>query len=238
MSIGIIVATDEELIEIKNIMDSYEEKDIYELTFIKGKINGKKVIVVKCGIGKVNAARTTQILIDNFKISKIINIGAAGGINPELKIQDIVIGEKLVQYDFDTTSAGDYEKGEIQGIGKFIRSDYELINICKKVLEKRVDNSINVVIGTIATADIFCSDPETAKKVREEFEAECVEMEGASVAQVCYLCKVPFLVVRAISDSPYEKDNHITFEEFLKISSDMVSKFIVQLLEKIYKIER
>ena len=73
MSIGIIVATDEELIEIKNVMDSYEEKDIYELNFVKGKINGKKVIVVKCGVGKVNAARTTQILIDNFKISKIIN---------------------------------------------------------------------------------------------------------------------------------------------------------------------
>ena len=101
MSIGIIVGTDEELIEIKNVMDSYEERDIYELNFVKGKINGKKVIVVKCGIGKVNAARTTQILIDNFKISKIINIGAAGGINPELKIQDIVIGEKIVQYDFD-----------------------------------------------------------------------------------------------------------------------------------------
>ena len=73
MSIGIIVATDEELIEIKNVMDSYEEKDIYELNFVKGKINEKKVIVVKCGVGKVNAARTTQILIDNFKISKIIN---------------------------------------------------------------------------------------------------------------------------------------------------------------------
>ena len=198
MSIGIIVATEEELIEMKNIMDSYEEKDIYELTFVKGKINSKKVIVVKCGIGKVNAARTTQILIDNFKISKIINIGAAGGINPELKIQDIVIGEKIVQYDFDTTSAGDYEKGEIQGIGKFIRSDYELINICKKVLEKRVDNSIKVVIGTIATADIFCSDPEIAKEVREEFGAECVEMEGAAIAQVCFLDKIPFLVIRGI----------------------------------------
>ena len=215
MSIGIIVATDEELIEMKNIMDSYEEKDIYELTFVKGKINSKKVIVVKCGIGKVNAARTTQILIDNFKISKIINIGAAGGINPELKIQDIVIGEKIVQYDFDTTSAGDYEKGEIQGIGKFIRSDYELINICKKVLEKRVDNSIKVVIGTIATADIFCSDPEIAKEVREEFGAECVEMEGAAIAQVCFLDKIPFLVIRGISDTP-NGNNKVDFHIYLE----------------------
>ena len=229
MSIGIIVATDEELIEIKNVMDSYEEKDIYELNFVKGKINGKKVIVVKCGIGKVNAARTTQILIDNFKISKIINIGAAGGINPELKIQDIVIGEKIVQYDFDTTSAGDYEKGEIQGIGKFIRSDYELINICKKVLEKRVDNSIKVVIGTIATADIFCSDPEIAKEVREEFGAECVEMEGAAIAQVCFLDKIPFLVIRGISDTP-NGNNEMDYYTYCHIAAKHAAEFLQDLL--------
>ena len=229
MSIGIIVATDEELIEIKNVMDSYEEKDIYELTFVKGKINSKKVIVVKCGVGKVNAARTTQILIDNFKISKIINIGAAGGINPELKIQDIVIGEKIVQYDFDISSSGDYEKGEIQGIGKYIRSDYELINICKKVLEKRVDNSIKVVIGTIATADIFCSDPEIAKEVREEFGAECVEMEGAAIAQVCFLDKIPFLVIRGISDTP-NGHNEMDYYTYCHIAAKHAAEFLQDLL--------
>ena len=121
MSIGIIVATDEELIETKNIMDSFEEKNVFELTFIKGKISNKKVIAVKCGIGKVNAARTTQILIDKFDVDKIINIGAAGGVNLDLKIQDIVIGERLVQYDFDVSSSGDYEKGEIQGVGNILK---------------------------------------------------------------------------------------------------------------------
>ena len=175
MSIGIIVSTDEELIETKNIMDSIEEKNVFELTFIKGKISNKKVIAVKCGIGKVNAARTTQILIDKFDVDKIINIGAAGGVNPNLKIQDIVIGERLVQYDFDVSSSGDYEKGEIQGVGKYIKSDYELINVCRRVLEKRIEKDVNVIIGTIATADIFCSDPEDARKAREEFEADCVE---------------------------------------------------------------
>jgi len=229
MNIGIIVATDEELIEIKNIMSSYEEKDIYELNFVKGKINGKKVIVVKCGIGKVNAARTTQILIDNFKINKIINIGAAGGINPELKIQDIVIGEKLVQYDFDVSDSGDYEKGEITGIGKYFRSDAELINTCKRVLENRIDNNINIVIGTIATADIFCSDPETAKKVREDFEAECVEMEGAAIAQVCYLDKIPFLVIRGISDTP-NGHNEMDYYTYCHIAAKHAAEFLQDLL--------
>ena len=167
--------------------------------------------------------------MSNIVISKIINIGAAGGINPELKIQDIVIGEKIVQYDFDTTSAGDYEKGEIQGIGKFIRSDYELINICKKVLEKRVDNSIKVVIGTIATADIFCSDPEIAKEVREEFGAECVEMEGAAIAQVCFLDKIPFLVIRGISDTP-NGNNEMDYYTYCHIAAKHAAEFLQDLL--------
>ena len=229
MSIGIIVATDEELIETKNIMDSFEEKNVYELTFIKGKISNKKVIAVKCGIGKVNAARTTQILIDKFDVDKIINIGAAGGVNPELKIQDIVIGERLVQYDFDVSSSGDYEKGEIQGVGKYIKSDYELINVCRRVLEKRIEKDVNVIIGTIATADIFCSDPEDARKAREEFEADCVEMEGASVAQVCYLDKVPFLVIRGISDTP-DGENEMEYYTYCHIAAKRAADLLQDLL--------
>lgn len=229
MSIGIIVATDEELIETKNIMDSFEEKNVFELTFIKGKISNKKVIAVKCGIGKVNAARTTQILIDKFDVDKIINIGAAGGVNPDLKIQDIVIGERLVQYDFDVSSSGDYEKGEIQGVGKYIKSDYELINVCRRVLEKRIEKDVNVIIGTIATADIFCSDPEDARKAREEFEADCVEMEGASVAQVCYLDKVPFLVIRGISDTPDGK-NEMEYYTYCHIAAKRAADLLQDLL--------
>lgn len=229
MSIGIIVATDEELIETKNIMDSFEEKNVYELTFIKGKISNKKVIAVKCGIGKVNAARTTQILIDKFDVDKIINIGAAGGVNPELKIQDIVIGERLVQYDFDVSSSGDYEKGEIQGVGKYIKSDYELINVCRRVLEKRIEKDVNVIIGTIATADIFCSDPEDARKAREEFEADCVEMEGAAVAQVCYLDKIPFLVIRGISDTP-DGGNEMEYYTYCHIAAKRAADLLQDLL--------
>ena len=210
-------------------MDSFEEKNVYELTFIKGKISNKKVIAVKCGIGKVNAARTTQILIDKFDVDKIINIGAAGGVNPELKIQDIVIGERLVQYDFDVSSSGDYEKGEIQGVGKYIKSDYELINVCRRVLEKRIEKDVNVIIGTIATADIFCSDPEDARKARQEFEADCVEMEGAAVAQVCYLDKVPFLVIRGISDTP-DGENEMEYYTYCHIAAKRAADLLQDLL--------
>ena len=229
MNIGIIVATDEELIETKNIMDSYEEKDIHNLTFVKGKINGRKAIVVKCGIGKVNAARTTQILIDNFKIDKIINIGAAGAINPELKIKDIVIGNQIVQYDFDISASGDYEKGEIPEVGKILKSDEKLIDECKRVLEKRYERDYNVVIGTIATADLFCSDPDVAKNVREEFGAECVEMEGAAIAQVCHLDKIPFLVIRGISDTP-NGNNEMDYYTYCHVAAKMAAELLQDLL--------
>lgn len=105
MSIGIIAAEDEEMLAIKEIMQNINEEEIYNLTFIIGEISHKKCVLVKCNVGKVNAARVTQIMIDSFEIEKIINVGSGAGINDELNVGDIVIGEKLVQYDFDITGA-------------------------------------------------------------------------------------------------------------------------------------
>ena len=115
--VGIIVAMQEELEEILNIMTNTEEKEIYELNFIIGKIEKNRVVVVKCGVGKVNAARVTQLLIDKFEVKCVINLGAAGALNPFLNIGDIIIGEKLVQHDFDIT-AFDHDKGYITGVGE------------------------------------------------------------------------------------------------------------------------
>ena len=112
MSIGIITAIETEMIAIKNKMKNIKEKNIYNLCFYNGEISNKDCILVQCGVGKVNSARTTQILIDNFNVDIIINVGSAGGISSNLNVEDIVIGDKLVQYDFDATSFG-YEKGEI-----------------------------------------------------------------------------------------------------------------------------
>ena len=231
MSIGIIVATIEELIETKKIMKSLEEKKYYNLTFYTGKINEENTVLVQCGIGKVNAARTTQFMIDKFNVEKIINIGAAGGINPDLKVKDIVIGDKLVQYDFDISEGGNYEKGEIQGIGKFIESDKELVELCKKILENRKNLDFNIKIGTIATADIFCTDLEIAKKTRKEFNAECVEMEGAAIAQVCFLDKIPFLVIRGISDTP-NGNNGIDYEMYCQEAARQATELLDEIFKK------
>ena len=227
--IGIIAAESKEMNEIKKLMKNIEEKDLFNLQFFTGKIEEEECVLVECGEGKVNAARTTQIMIDNFKIDKLVNVGSAGAINEDLNVKDVVIADKLVQYDFDISGLG-YEKGEICNIGKYIYCDKTLVEECKKAIENIENESYKVAIGTIATADSFCDKPEIAKMVRKEFNAECVEMEGAAVAQVCYLDKIPFLVIRGISDTP-NGNNKIDFRKYLEIASKQSAKILQNLIK-------
>ena len=221
--IGIIVATPEEMKELKNIMIESQKVKIFNLDFYKGKINGKNYVLVKCGVGKVNAARTTQIMIDNFKIESIINVGVAGGLSNNISIGDIVIGEKLVQHDFDITPFG-YEKGYISETGRFFESDKNLIERCMKV---KIDN-VQIILGTIASGDIFCTDIRMKEKIRTKFNSDCVEMEGASIAQTAFLCNIPFLVIRAISDIP-NGNNQIDYNQFVEKAAKNCAEFIKQL---------
>lgn len=221
--IGIITATIEEFEAVKNIMNQIEKINNYELTFYKGKINFKDIILAKCGVGKVNAARVTQILTDKFNLKSIINLGSAGGLNNNLEIGDIVIGKELVQHDFDITPFG-HEKGYITDTGRFFKCDENLINTFKNA---KVEG-IKITTGIIASGDIFCTDIKMKEKIKEKFNADCCEMEGAAIAQVCYLNKIPFLVIRAISDVPNGK-NHIDFDKFIKLASKNCAQIIKEM---------
>ena len=214
---GIIAAMQEEMQEIKKIMQDIENIKIYELNFFKGTINNKNVVLVEAGVGKVNAARVTQILIDNFNIQGIINVGSAGSCNDELEIGDIVIGKKLVQHDFDITAFG-HEKGFISNVGQFVESDDRLISQMEEVIKSIKNKYFNIKIGTIASGDIFCTEPKMKEKIRNKFNADCIEMEGSAIAQVCKLDNIPFLVIRSISDKP-NGQNEITFDKFLEKAS-------------------
>lgn len=225
--IGIIFALKEELDETKKLFNNVVEHKLYELTIYECRYKNVTCYLVESGMGKVNAARTTQVLIDNMNVDYILNVGVAGSVSKNINKCDIVVADRLVQHDFDLRPLN-FEKGLIPNVGKYINCDKELIKIAKNI-----KMNTNVVIGTISSGDIFITDEQMGSKINNKFSALCVEMEGAALAQVCSLCKVPFLVIRAISDSPYEKDNNITFEEFLSISSHMVSKFIIQFLDKI-----
>lgn len=221
--IGIIAAENEEIEAIKNAMKNINQLKIYNLTFYMGIINNKNYIVVKCGVGKVNAARTTQILTDKFDLEYIINLGSAGALNDSLNIGDIVIGKQLVQHDFDVTAFG-REKGYIPETGKTFESDGNLVDQCERIKI----NDVKITTGTIASGDIFCTDIKMKEKISEKFNCDCVEMEGAAVAQVCYLNKIPFIVIRSISDIPNGR-NEIDFNEYLKVASKNCAEFIKQI---------
>lgn len=221
---GIIAAMQEEMQEIKKIMTEIKERKIYELNFITGIIKNKEVVLVESGVGKVNAARTTQILIDNFELDEIINVGSAGAVNSELNIGDIVIGKKLVQHDFDITAFG-HPKGYISNVGEYVESDSKLIEKMEQVILKLKKDEYKIKIGAIVSGDIFCTEVKMKEKIRNKFNAEAVEMEGAAIAQVCKLDNIPFIIIRSISDTP-NGSNNITFDQFLVKASKRCAEII------------
>ena len=223
--ICIIAAIDEEFTAIEQLMTNKENKYIYEIEIVQGIINNKECILAKSGVGKVNAARTVQILIDNFEIDYVVNVGSAGGLKHDLNIGDIVIGTKTIQHDFDTTAFG-YKRGYITKIGDVVMlSDELLIQKAKIAIQNLREQNVNVKEGIIASGDIFVTDVKMKEKIVKEFDADCTEMEGAAIAQVCILDKIPFIIIRSISDIP-NGNNKITFDEFIRTASQRTADFI------------
>lgn len=218
---------EEELKELKNIIKIKDEKKIYDYTFYIANINQNKIILVESGVGKVNSARCTQILIDHLKPDYIINIGVAGSINPNVSIGDIVIAEKLVQYDFDIT-AFNHKKGYIPKVGDDISSNRFLLNLA---LSTPIKSKIHK--GIIATGDTFLTDQIQEQEVATTHQALCAEMEGASIAQVCFLSDIPFIVIRSISDSSNQGNVLYDYETFLEKSCQIVAKYIKKIIERI-----
>ena len=225
--IGIIFAMEEELNELKKQIKIDYTNKIYDCTFYQGKLNNHEIILVESGVGKVNAARCCQLLIDQMSPDYIFNIGVAGGIDPNISIGDIIVGEKLVQHDFDIT-AFNHKKGYVPKVGDDVSSDKFLVEKAMKIPTK-----VKVHKGIIATGDVFFTEQEQEKEVAETYEALCAEMEGASIAQVCFLCGIPFLVIRSISDSSYEGDVIDNYEEFLIETSKIVADYLISIIKNI-----
>ena len=236
--IGIIVAMEEEKNAVKNIMKDLELEEIYELDFFKGKINNRKCVLVQSGVGKVNAARTTQVLIDKYKVDKVINVGAAASINPMLNIGDVLIGKHVVQHDFDITAFG-HSKGYITGVGDKVNCDENFLEkVEEKLKEERQFNGnddkreFSIRTGVIATGDLFCSEISTRDEISAKFHADAVDMECAAIGQVCYLDDIPFIVIRGISDTPDGK-NANTFDKNLELASKRCVGVLNEFLDNI-----
>ncbi len=228
MNFGIIFAMEEELNAFLKDVKVNNNIKIYGLNFYEVLFFNKTLYLVESGVGKVNAARTCQVLIDKFHPDYLINVGIAGGINKSLKVLDIVIGERLVQHDFDIT-VFNHPKGYVPKVGDYVESDKKLLNLAEKIAK---DNKISYQKGVIASGDIFVTSKIDSLKIEKEFSAKCLEMEGASIAQVAYLSNIPFLIIRSISDILGD-NNLLTYDKFLIESSLKIANFLKQILEKI-----
>lgn len=230
--IGIIGAMDCEVDVLKQKLQNLEELQHSNQKIYLGNLYGHKIILVKSGVGKVNSAICTQYIIDKFNPDYIINTGIAGGIAKNLEVGDVVVGEKLVQYDFDVSAIG-YAKGYMcTGIEPdkptMFYSDENLI----KSFEKSFDKEITLHKGIIASGDTFVSDVNRKKEIHNLFNATAVEMEGCAIAQTSTANNVPFLVVRAISDladNEAGKSHAFVEEEMAEVSSSAIENLLKEL---------
>lgn len=209
-------------------MKDVEVKQIYNLRFLQGKIQNRECILIKCGVGKVNAARATQVMLDHFEIDYVINVGVAGSLNAMLNVGDVVISKKTIQHDFDITAFG-HSKGYISGVGAFIESNHELVDEFSAVLESLPERNYKIKMGIVATGDIFCTETWMKDKIRAKFNADVVDMECAAIAQICYLNEKPFIAIRSISDSP-NGDNVVTYDNNLKFACKRCANVLKEIL--------
>ena len=229
---GIIGAMDSEVETLVGDLENKKEETKFGLTFFLGKLKKYQVVIVKCGVGKVNAGRTTQVLISEYSPKFIINTGIAGGLSEKLNIGDIVISTDLIQHDFDVTALG-YAKvymctGENKNEPTKYVADKELSEKIVKTLDKIKDKR-NVFTGRVLTGDLFVSGKEKREQLVKDFDGFCCEMEGAAIAQVASLNKIPFSVLRLISDLPSGKgpEDFNKFEkEAAKLSSLALETFL------------
>lgn len=223
---GIIGAMDIEIQHLCSIMQEKKESTISHLTFFEGKINDKSCVVVQSGIGKVNAALCAQLLIIKFDVTHIINTGIAGAMAKELKPLDIVISTDCVYHDADTTFFGD-APCTIPGMPTFFNANENLIALAEKSFVS--ENNSTLYKGRVASGDIFVCDKSVKEKIMQNCNPFCVEMEGTAIAHACYLHKIPFVIIRCISDSADESvENEYSFnrEVAAKISGQTVTNML------------
>ena len=229
--IGIIGAMDLEVETLQSNMQVTRNIKKAGMFFKEGTLNGADVVVVKCGIGKVNAGICVQILADVFQVTHIINTGVAGSLKAEINIGDIVISKDALYHDMDVRVFG-YQLGEVPQIGRLsFEADEHMQSLAKEICEK-VNPEIQVFSGRVVSGDQFISSKEIKDKLIENFGGFCTEMEGAAIAHSSYLNEIPFVIIRAISDKADDsaEEDYPTFE---KKAAEHCAKLVQELVSQI-----
>lgn len=227
--IGIIGAMEEEVTILKRKLNDMNEINIAHVKFYVGKLNHKEVVLTQSGIGKVNASISTTLLIEKFNPEVVINTGSAGALDQTLSIGDILVSNHVLYHDANATAFG-YEYGQIPQMPKTYTTDPTLLKKTMHVLEQQ---QLNGKVGMTVSGDSFIGSSEQRQKIKQQFpEAMAVEMEATAIAQTCYQFKVPFIVIRAVSDLANGKAD-ISFEEFLDKAALSSSETVSLLVESL-----
>ncbi len=221
--LGIIGAMKIEIESIKGLMENKTVETYSGIEYVKGTLHGREVVAAMCGVGKVAAAVCTQTMILMYKPEAIINTGTGGSLSTELNIGDIAVAESLVQHDMDTSAIGD-PKGMISGINIInIPADKNLSDMMMDGVAKL--DGVKAVRGVIASGDLFVADDKLKAEIKDYFHAIVCEMEGAAIGHVCYLNKVPFTVIRSVSDCA-DGSSHMDYYDFLPLAAANSAKLI------------
>jgi adenosylhomocysteine nucleosidase len=230
MRIGIIGAMDEEVDLLRTKLDGREDTNLAGIEFYKGKIDSLEVVLLKSGIGKVNAALGTALMIEKFHPDIIINTGSAGGFHKDLNVGDVVISTEVRHHDVDVTIFG-YEYGQVPRMPAYFAPDEKLVSIAVKSAEKI--KGIQVAEGLIASGDSFMNDPVRVEYIRSKLpDLYAAEMEAAAIAQVAHQFEVPFVIIRSLSDIA-GKDSNLSFDEFLVTAAKNSAELILLMLEEL-----
>ncbi|MCB5933563.1 5'-methylthioadenosine/S-adenosylhomocysteine nucleosidase [Caldibacillus thermoamylovorans] len=230
MKIAVIGAMEEEVIILRNQLENKKTEIIANSEFSSGTYGGKDVVLLKSGIGKVNAAMSTTILIERYHPDLIINTGSAGGLNPELNVGDLVISHDVCHHDVDATVFG-YAYGQVPQMPAAYQADERLIQVAEEAA--RSLEGIQVKKGRIASGDSFMSDPDRVQMVAEKFPGlQAVEMEAAAIAQVAYQYGLPFVIIRALSDIA-GKESDLSFEQFLQTAALNSANLVIEIIRKL-----
>jgi 5''-methylthioadenosine/S-adenosylhomocysteine nucleosidase len=229
MVIGIIGAMEEEVRNLREQMKEVERIEKASMQFYKGNLCGQEVVLVRSGIGKVNAAICTQLLIDVFQVTSVINTGIAGSLDAQVDIGDMVISDKLVYHDVEAIAFG-YDRGQVPRMDTlYFPADTELVRRAKQANED-ANPDIQTFVGCIASGDQFVASREIKDEIVRLFAAKCVEMEGTAIAHVAYLNQVPCVVIRAISDKADESAS-MDYPAFEKQAIIHSVKLVCELLK-------
>ncbi|HEO8419812.1 MAG: 5'-methylthioadenosine/S-adenosylhomocysteine nucleosidase [Niallia sp.] len=230
MKIAIIGAMEEEVTLLREKITNKKERTIVGFQFIEGQLFEKDVVLLRSGIGKVNAAMSTTILLQTFKPDYLINTGSAGGLNPELEVGDVVISNEVRHHDVDATIFG-YEYGQVPQMPASFKANEKLMDIAEQSA-KEIGNHA-VVTGLITTGDSFINQPEKAAFIKSKFgNLQAVEMEAAAIAQVAHQYNIPFVIIRSLSDIA-GKESHLSFDQYLEIAAVHSANLVIGIVERI-----